>query len=137
MNSTDRLSRRLILKAGAATAALGAPGLLLAQAKPLKIGLLHPVSGALAFSGSQSRLGAMMAIDEINAAGGIKSLGGTKLEALLGDSQSRPEVGVSEVERMHQEGVSAYVGCFASAIALPATQAAAKDRKSTRLNSSH
>ena len=126
MNSTDRLSRRLILKAGAATAALGAPGLLLAQAKPLKIGLLHPVSGALAFSGSQSRMGAMMAIDEINAAGGIKSLGGTKLEALLGDSQSRPEVGVSEVERMHQEGVSAYVGCFASAIALPATQAAAK-----------
>jgi branched-chain amino acid transport system substrate-binding protein len=35
-------------------------------------------------------------------------------------------VGVSEVERMQQDGVAAYVGCFASAIALPATQAAAK-----------
>jgi len=67
-----------------------------------------------------------MAIDEINAAGGIKSMGGAKLEALLGDSQSRPEVGVSEVERMQQDGVSAYLGCFASGIALPATQAAAK-----------
>ena len=67
-----------------------------------------------------------MAIDEINAAGGIKSMGGAKLEALLGDSQSRPEVGVSEVERMQQDGVAAYVGCFASGIALPATQAAAK-----------
>ncbi|MDB5999391.1 MAG: transporter substrate-binding protein [Rhizobacter sp.] len=98
----------------------------MAQPKPVKIGLLHPVSGALAYNGAQSRLGAQWAIDEINAAGGIKSMGGTKLEAVLGDSQSRPEVGVSEVERMHQDGVSAYVGCFSSAIALPATQAAAK-----------
>ncbi|HQX59534.1 MAG TPA: ABC transporter substrate-binding protein, partial [Burkholderiaceae bacterium] len=66
------------------------------------------------------------AFDEINAAGGIKSMGGAKLQGLLGDSQSRPEIGVSEVERMQQEGVSAYLGCFASGIALPATQAAAK-----------
>ena len=126
MNSTRHVSRRLILQAGAASAVLGAPGLLLAQPKPVKIGLLHPVSGALAYSGAQSRLGGQMAIDEINAAGGIKSMGGTRLEAMLGDSQSRPEVGVSEVERMQQDGVSAYVGCFASGIALPATQAAAK-----------
>ena len=126
MTTNAKLTRRLILQAGAASAALGAPGLLLAQPKPVRIGLLHPVSGALSFSGAQSRMGAMMAINEINAAGGIKSMGGTKLEGILGDSQSRPEVGVSEVERMQQEGVSAYVGCFASAIALPATQAAAK-----------
>lgn len=126
MSSDAGLSRRLILQAGAASAAIGAPGLLLAQPKPIKVGLLHPVSGALAYSGGQSRLGGIMAIEEINAAGGIKALGGAKLEALLGDSQSRPEVGVSEVERMQQEGVSAYVGCFASGIALPATQAAAK-----------
>jgi branched-chain amino acid transport system substrate-binding protein len=126
MTTSRPLSRRLILQAGAATTLLGAPGLLLAQAKPVKIGLVHPVSGGLAYSGSQSRMGAQMAIDEVNAAGGIKSMGGTRLEALLGDSQSRPEVGVSEVERMQQEGVSAYLGCFASGIALPATQAAAK-----------
>ena len=118
MSSTHSASRRLILQASAATAVLGAPGLLLAQPKPVKVGLLHPVSGALAYSGGQSRLGGVMAIDEINAAGGIKSMGGARLEAMLGDSQSRPEVGVSDV--------SAYVGCFASGIALPATQAAAK-----------
>ena len=126
MTTDTRLSRRLILQAGAAGAALGAPGLLLAQPAPIKIGLVHPVSGGLAYSGAQSRLGAQMAIDEVNAAGGIRSMGGAKLAALLGDSQSRPEVGVSEVERMQQEGVSAYLGCFASGIALPATQAAAK-----------
>jgi len=121
-----RVSRRLVLQAGAASTILGAPGLLFAQAKAVKIGLVHPVSGALAYSGGQSRMGAQFAIDEINAAGGIKSMGGAKLEAALGDSQSRPEVGVAEVERLHQDGVSAYVGCFSSAIALPATQAAAK-----------
>ena len=126
MTSQSRVSRRLILQAGAAASALGAPGLLLAQARPVKIGLVHPVSGGLAYSGGQGRLGCQLAIDEINAAGGIKSMGGARLEAALGDSQSRPEVGVSEVERLHQEGVAAYVGCFSSAIALPATQAAAK-----------
>lgn len=126
MTTSARVSRRLVLQAGAASAAFGAPGLLLAQPKPVKIGLVHPVTGGLAYSGGQSRMGAQMAIDEINAAGGIRALGGAKLEAALGDSQSRPEVGVSEVERLHQEGVSAYVGCFSSAIALPATQAAAK-----------
>lgn len=126
MTTTHPLSRRLILQAGAASAVLGAPGILLAQPKPVKVGLVHPVSGFLAYSGGQSRMGALMAIDEVNAAGGIKSMGGAKLEALAGDSQSRPEVGVSEVERMQQDGVSAYLGCFASGIALPATQAAAK-----------
>lgn len=126
MTSQTRISRRLVLQAGAAATALGAPGLLLAQPAPIKIGLIHPVSGALAYSGGQGRMGCQMAINEINAAGGVKALGGAKLMEALGDSQSRPEVGVAEVERLHQEGVSAYVGCFSSAIALPATQAAAK-----------
>ena len=126
MTLTPRISRRTVVKAAAASTLPGAPGLLLAQARPVKVGLIHPVSGALAYSGGQGRMGCQMAIDEINAAGGLKALGGAKLEAALGDSQSRPEVGVAEVERLHQEGVAAYVGCFASAIALPATQAAAK-----------
>jgi branched-chain amino acid transport system substrate-binding protein len=126
MTSKKSVSRRDILKIGAAGPLLAAPGLLLSQPAPIKIGLVHPVSGGLAYSGGQGRLGCQLAIDEVNAAGGIKSMGGARLQAVLGDSQSRPEVGVSEVERMHQEGVSAYVGCFSSAIALPATQAAAK-----------
>ena len=65
MSTSHDISRRSLVKAGAAaTAVLGAPGLLLAQAKPVKIGLVHPVSGGLAYSGAQARLGALMAIDE-------------------------------------------------------------------------
>jgi branched-chain amino acid transport system substrate-binding protein len=49
-----------------------------------------------------------------------------KLQAVLGDAQSKPEVGVSEVEKMNEEGVSAIVGAYASAICLATSQAAAK-----------
>ena len=67
-----------------------------------------------------------MAIEDINKAGGIKSMGGAKLEALLGDSQSKVEVGVAEVEKMNEQGVAAYIGCFQSPVGIAASQAAAK-----------
>lgn len=107
-------------------ATVGFPAVLRAQVPVVKIGLIHPVTGFLAFSGSQCRLGCQMAIEDINAAGGIKGLGGAKIEALLGDAQSKPEVGAAEVEKMHEAGAQAFSGCFASAIGLAATQAAAK-----------
>ena len=108
----------------AASAALpiGARG----QAATVKIGVLHPVTGFLAYSGNLSRLGAQLAIDEINARGGLKALGGAKIQTLLGDAQSKPEVGASEVEKMNENGVNAIVGAYASAICLATTQAAAK-----------
>src|SRR5688572_12410850 len=111
------------LAAGAALP-LGARG----QGAPVRIGVLHPVTGFLAYSGALSRLGAQMAIDDINAGGGIKALGGAKLQAVLGDAQSKPEVGAAEVEKMNEQGVSAIVGAYASAICLATTQAAAKYR---------
>ena len=43
----------------------------------------------------------------INDAGGIKSLGGAKLEMVLGDARSTPEGGTAEVERINSEGVVA------------------------------
>lgn len=126
MTSSASFSRRRLLQVGAVSTVMGAPGLLLAQPGPVKVGLIHPVSGPLAFGGGQGRLGCQLAVEDVNAAGGIKSMGGAKAEAALGDSQSRPEIGVAEVERLHQAGASAFVGCYSSAIGLPATQAAAK-----------
>ncbi len=108
--------------AASAALPLGARG----QGAPVKIGVLHPVTGFLAYSGGLSRLGARMAIEDLNAAGGIRSLGGARLEALLGDAQSKPEVGAAEVEKMNEAGVSAIVGAYASAICLATTQAAAR-----------
>ncbi len=115
-----------VTAAAAATGLAGFPAIVRGQSGPIRIGVLHPVTGALAYSGGLSRLGAQIAIDEINKAGGIKSLGGAKIEAVRGDAQSNPAVGVSEVEKMNQQGVSAVVGAYASAICLATTQAAAK-----------
>ncbi len=118
--------RHFMSQSAAAASALAFPLVAGAQPKSVKIGVLHPVTGALAFSGQQCRQGALMAIEDINKAGGIKSLGGAKIEALLGDAQSTPQAGTAEVEKMNEAGVSAVLGAYASAICLATTQAAAK-----------
>lgn len=118
--------RRFVAQAGAAASALAFPIVGGAQPRPVRIGVLHPVTGALAYSGQQCRAGAQMAIDDINRAGGIKALGGAKIDPLLGDAQSTPAAGTAEIEKMNEAGVCSVVGAYASAICLATTQAAAK-----------
>ncbi len=120
------LNRRRILQGAAATAAIGSPAILRAQPAMVKIGILQPVTGGLAQDGEYGRLGADIAINEINNGGGIKSLGGARIQMVFGDARSNPEGGTAEVERMQSEGVSAIVGGFASPIALAASQAASR-----------
>jgi branched-chain amino acid transport system substrate-binding protein len=121
------VSRRRFLQTSALGAAtMYAPAVLRAQGAAIKVGVLHPVSGALSYSGQQGRIGAQMAIEEINAAGGIKSMRGAKIEAVLGDAQSTPDGGNAEVEKMNGAGVAAIVGGYASAICLSASQTAAR-----------
>ena len=93
--------RHFMGQSAAAASALAFPLVGGAQPKPVKIGVLHPVTGALAYSGQQCRMGALMAIEDINKAGGIKSLGGAKIEAMLGDAQSSPQAGTAEIEKMN------------------------------------
>jgi branched-chain amino acid transport system substrate-binding protein len=123
----SEMSRRALLQAGALTAGtLALPAVLRAQAPAVKVGILQPLTGALAYDGQQGRLGAELAIRDINAAGGIRSLGGAKLEMVFGDARSTPEGGTQEVEKMQADDVAAIVGGFASPICLAATQAAAR-----------
>src|SRR5215467_6950350 len=111
-------NRRSFLKtagaaAGAATLA-GFPAVLRAQAPTFKIGVVHPVTGPLAEPGQACRLGAQMAADTINAAGGIKSLNGARLELILGDTQTKPDVGRTEAERVITQGAQMLMGSFDS-----------------------
>ncbi|MFZ1950993.1 MAG: ABC transporter substrate-binding protein [Pseudolabrys sp.] len=130
MNTCSRVSRRQFLQSTTVTATaamtglVSAPAVLRAQGAPVKLGVLHPVTGALSYSGQQGRLGATMAIEEINAAGGIKGLG--KIDAILGDAQSTPDGGTAEVEKMNSAEVACIVGGYASNICLATTQAAAR-----------
>ena len=67
-----------------------------------------PVTGALAYSGQQCREGALMAIDDINKAGGIKSHGRREDRGRCWATRSRtPQAGAAEVEKMNEAGVSA------------------------------
>src|SRR6185312_195645 len=77
-------TRRTVIRQGAALAAgLAAtsslPRFARAQAKPVKIAIIVPLSGPWARQGTLVKWGAETAVAEINAGGGIKSMGGAKL----------------------------------------------------------
>jgi len=110
-----RVTRRTFLEATAAGASVvvGFPLPLRAQPKTFKIGVIHPVTGALAEPGQACRLGAQMAADAINAAGGIKAKG-IKLELVVGDTQTKPENGRVEAERVVNHGAQMLMGSFDS-----------------------
>ncbi len=116
MTRQPRTSRRVFLRAALTTAAVaGVPLRLGAQPKTVKIGVVSPITGAMAEVGGDCRLGAHMAADAINAAGGIKSLGGAKLELLLADSETKVDVARSEADRLVNAGAQMLTGGFHSA----------------------
>ena len=116
--------RKFLADTALSAAALVMPSVLRAQGAGVKLGILHPVSGALSYSGTQGRLGAALAVEEINTDGGIKGLG--KIDAILGDALSTPEGGTAEVEKMNSVGVTCIIGGYASAVCLAVSQAAAR-----------
>jgi len=97
-----------------------------AAADDVKIGILLPLSGAIAPIGQNNRRGHLLAVEDINAAGGIKSLGGAKLVIVDGDTQGNPRVGIQETEKLAQQGVVAILGAYQSNVTFPSTQTAEK-----------
>ena len=91
----------------------------------VKVGNIIPLSGPSASVGQQGKQAREMAVAEINAAGGIKSLGGAKLQMIYADSESKPEKGVAEAERLiNTEKVNVLTGCWNSAVTYPTTAVA-------------
>ena len=112
-----RVDRRTVLKgigAAGAMGMLGFPAIVRAQVKEIKIGSIQPMTGVLAVVGKTTRQGNQLAIDHLNAAGGIKSMGGAKLVLVPADTQSKPEVARAEAERLIREGTHVMVGAFDS-----------------------
>ncbi|MBI3122380.1 MAG: ABC transporter substrate-binding protein [candidate division NC10 bacterium] len=111
------VDRRTVLKgmgAAGAVGVLGFPAVLRAQAKEIKIASIQPTTGPLAAIGKTTRQGNQLAVDHVNAAGGIKSMGGAKLTLVPGDTQYKPEVARAETERLMREGAHVLVGAFDS-----------------------
>jgi len=85
-----------------------------AQKKPLVIGLTMDASGQYAASGMDERLGAMMAIKEFNAKGGVL---GRPIEAIHMDSETTPATGSRVAERLITRNDVAYlVGALHSGV---------------------
>ena len=135
MNDSERnvfavqVGRRAFLgAAGTAAAVAGFPAVLRAQAREVKVGYLLPVTGPLAFEAGLALNGLTLAVDEINASGGIKSLSGAKITLLPGDTQNKVELGNSEASRLIDQGAVAIIGPFSSLVAFSVRQVTEKNR---------
>lgn len=96
-----------------------------AEEKVVKVGSLLPLSGSSASVGVQAKNARELALEEINAAGGIKSLGGAKIQMIYADTKSDPTVGVSETERLiNTEKVPVLMGAWNSSVTYPSTAVA-------------
>lgn len=95
-------------------------GLVLAPAtgqasNPIKVGFVYIMSGPFATYGQFAKQGAEMAVDEINAAGGIL---GRPVEAIFEDSAGKPDVGVRVIRKLvYQDGVTCVMGLDSSGVA--------------------
>ncbi|HEV8661570.1 MAG TPA: ABC transporter substrate-binding protein [Candidatus Methylomirabilis sp.] len=114
MGSAGLTRRGFLRGAAGASAAAAVPAVLRGQVPEVKVGAVHPVSGLLARVGQACRSGAQMAADEVNAAGGLRSLGGARLTLLTGDSETKAEVAQVEAERLIREGAVILTGAFDS-----------------------
>lgn len=79
---------------------------------PVKIGLLHSLSGTMALSETPLLDVERMAIEEINRAGGVL---GRRLEPVVADGASAPERFAAAARELLADGASALFGCWTSA----------------------
>ena len=91
-----------LLAAGSLLAAVSS-----VQAESLKIGIAGPVTGPVAQYGDMQKIGAMMAIRQINEAGGIN---GQTLEGIIYDDACDPKQAVAVANRIVNDDIRHVIG---------------------------
>ena len=125
MTQKTTIGRRTALGlAAAAGAGALVPRRARAQAKEVKIAMLVPLSGPWARTGLLEQMGARMAIEEINAAGGIKSMGGAKLTLVEYDAGDSAEKAKNAAQRMvaQEPDLAGGFGAWLSSFTLAVTE---------------
>ena len=124
MTNRFDLTRRSLV--GSAAAALAMPSIARAQQNPseVKVGLVVPLSGLYARPSSVMKMGAEIGIDDVNAAGGIKALGGAKLKLVLIDCGDSVEKAKNAAQRMVAQATDlvAATGSYLSSFTLAVTE---------------
>jgi branched-chain amino acid transport system substrate-binding protein len=126
---TNALPRRRVMVGGGA-ALISAPFVIragFAQPAAVNIGVIQPLSGANAQSGISCRNGIELVADDINATGGIRALGGAKINLVVSDATSNPTAAATAVQRMiAQNDLTAILGAFVSSLTLAISEATAR-----------
>jgi branched-chain amino acid transport system substrate-binding protein len=92
----------------------------------IKIGAINPYSGPLALYGTEVGRGYELAVEQINAAGGVL---GRKIELVRGDA-ANPQQGIATVEQLAtKDKVDIFIGTYASAVSNASSDAAARFNK--------
>ncbi len=123
----SRRRRHLLKTAGAAAAlgSLGFPAIVRSQADTVRIGHLTPRTGFLGPLGEYAVMGVNLAVEEINAAGGIT---GRKIELIAEDSVN-PQTASTKAERLiERDKCVAIIGEISSASGLAIAQVAQRNR---------
>lgn len=111
----------LVLRTTAMAAALAAGSLATGAHADVRIGALYPFSGQLALLGEESARGLEIAVDEINAAGGLQ---GERIALIRGDAVDNNQA-IGEARRLISlEGVVSLFGSYSSARSIAASQVA-------------
>lgn len=87
-------------------------------AEPIRIAVAGPVTGPVAQYGDMQVAGVRMAVEQINAAGGVL---GRQLEAVILDDACEPKQAVAVANRVVNDGISFVVGHLCSGSTQPAT----------------
>jgi branched-chain amino acid transport system substrate-binding protein len=98
-------------------------------AQTIKLGAVVPLTGRYAAGGAQNKAGYEIAIQQLNAAGGV-AVGGKKLqlELVMLDDESDPTKTVARLETLATQGVVAYLGGFGSDLHAAAASIADKNK---------
>lgn len=114
--------REFLRRSAAAGAVLAAPALLYGAAtrantaRPVKIGVIGSLTGVVSVWGRVTRQGAELAVEEINAAGGIL---GRPVELIVEDDESRADVGTRKARKLAlEDDVDVMVGVNNSSVLL-------------------
>ena len=116
------MKRRNVLGGMAGTGLALMAGPSFADTPELVVALLAPLSGPWAQQGHLMQLGAKMAVDDINAQGGIKSLGGAKMRLISADAGESTETAVSAAKKLVADnpdlagGTGAWLSSFTIAV---------------------
>ena len=92
----------------------------------IKIGAINPFSGPLALYGAEMTRGFELAVDQVNASGGLL---GRKVELVRGDA-ANPQQAIATVEQLaNKDKVDMFVGTYVSAVSNAASDAALRYNK--------